>query len=156
MSVGKGWADLVLGLRRELAALGVTKVAVYEKYGTLRASYTPPSHSVAAAEEIESRYERASETVCEVCGEPGQLRADRRWTKTLCDEHAGIDTVPPHVVPEPERVILRAPHAIQIRQQMLDLLADGYVMVRMVKPVMEGNGQDVVAWFERPRQEHEQ
>lgn len=153
MSVGAGWSDLVLGLRRELAALGITEVSVCEKYGTLRASYTPPSHTIAAAVEIETRYERASEIVCEACGEPGQVRVDRRRTKTLCAGHAGTETVPPHVVPEPERVILRAPHAIQIRQQMLDLLADGFEMVRMVKPVMEGNGTDVVAWFERPKQE---
>ena len=26
--------------------------------------------------------------ICEVCGNPGRLRTDRYWQRTLCDEHA--------------------------------------------------------------------
>ena len=31
--------------------------------------------------------ELLSESVCEYCGEKGELRTNRRWVKTLCDSH---------------------------------------------------------------------
>ncbi|NOR99662.1 hypothetical protein [Mycobacteroides abscessus] len=54
---------------------------------------------------------------------------------------------------EPERVSISAPSVYELRPRMRELLADGWRMVRMDKPVMEGNGDLVVAWFERPRKQ---
>lgn len=31
--------------------------------------------------------ENTSSTICDVCGEPGSLRAELPWIKTLCNEH---------------------------------------------------------------------
>ncbi len=36
------------------------------------------------AKQIISKYEKLSSTVCETCGEPGQLRQGG-WLATLCD-----------------------------------------------------------------------
>ncbi|SLH42134.1 Uncharacterised protein [Mycobacteroides abscessus subsp. massiliense] len=52
---------------------------------------------------------------------------------------------------EPERVRISAPTMYELKPRIVALLADGWRMTRMDKPVMEGNGVDVVAWFERPR-----
>ncbi|SKE69264.1 Uncharacterised protein [Mycobacteroides abscessus subsp. massiliense] len=52
---------------------------------------------------------------------------------------------------EPERIRISASRMVELRPRIVELLADGWRMVRMDKPVMEGNGVDVVAWFERRR-----
>ncbi|KAF0967284.1 hypothetical protein [Gordonia sp. YY1] len=52
---------------------------------------------------------------------------------------------------EPERIRISAPTMYELKPRIVALLADGWRMTRMDKPVMEGNGVDVVAWFERPR-----
>lgn len=50
---------------------------------------------------------------------------------------------------EPERKTISAPTMVELRPQMLQLLADGWRMTRMDKPVTEGFGENVTAWFER-------
>ncbi|WP_306461755.1 MULTISPECIES: hypothetical protein [unclassified Rhodococcus (in: high G+C Gram-positive bacteria)] len=50
---------------------------------------------------------------------------------------------------EPERVRISAPTMHELKPRMVELLFDGWRMTRMDKPVMEGNGIDVVVWFER-------
>jgi len=37
--------------------------------------------------EIVDKYEERSAHICEVCGQPGDLRTDLDWVLTLCDEH---------------------------------------------------------------------
>ncbi|NOQ58473.1 hypothetical protein [Mycolicibacterium fortuitum] len=86
MSVGRGWATIEADLRAELAAIGVEKASVYEKYGWLRADPTPWSE---AAQAICDRAEERSETTCEVCGaRPAERnRLPSGWIKTLCAWH---------------------------------------------------------------------
>lgn len=89
MSIGRGWSAIEADLRRELAALGITLVSVYEKYGTLRCNATPWTEQVQAACD---RAEELSTTVCENCGRPGKLRSERPWIKTLCDVCPGVES----------------------------------------------------------------
>ncbi|MCV7194152.1 hypothetical protein [Mycolicibacterium brumae] len=48
----------------------------------------------------------------------------------------------------PERIEISAPTMFELRPQMLQLLGDGWRMVRMDKPIAEGFGEPVVAVFE--------
>ncbi|QQG95915.1 hypothetical protein HBE99_02735 [Mycobacteroides chelonae] len=50
---------------------------------------------------------------------------------------------------EPERITISAATMFELRPQMLQLLADGWTMTRMDKPIAEGFGENVTAWFER-------
>lgn len=87
MAVGAGWAGIEAQLRQELATLGIDRVAVFEKWGTLRCSYGAVSRDVMApAAEACRRAEERSAVTCENCGRPGRERTDRRWVKTLCDD----------------------------------------------------------------------
>ncbi len=52
---------------------------------------------------------------------------------------------------EPERIRISAPTMYELKPRIVALLADGWRMTRMDKPVAEGCGQDVVVWFERRR-----
>ena len=55
-----------------------------EKCGTLRvymSNYTENTRGI-----IREAWER-SKVTCEVCGEPGTLRDERKWQFTLCDDH---------------------------------------------------------------------
>lgn len=52
---------------------------------------------------------------------------------------------------EPERIRISASRMVELRPRIVELLADGWRMVRMDKPVAEGCGQDVVVLFERRR-----
>lgn len=47
------------------------------------------------------------------------------------------------------RIQISAPTMAELRPQLVALLADGWRMVKMDKPVAEGSGDLVVAWFER-------
>ena len=84
--VGAGWADLVRRFYNAREALGTTVgvMQVKEKYGGLRI-YTDYMHD--ELDEIITELERESFTICEECGEPGQLRTGS-WYRTLCDIHA--------------------------------------------------------------------
>ncbi|MGV7586372.1 hypothetical protein PJI74_01390 [Mycobacterium kansasii] len=84
MSVGRGWAAIEADLRSELAAIGVTRVSTYQKYGWLRADCSPWSPE---AQAVCDRAEARSRNVCEVCGaSPAERRRLRGgWIKTLCD-----------------------------------------------------------------------
>lgn len=50
---------------------------------------------------------------------------------------------------EPELVRITAATMYELRPQMLQLLAAGWRMAEMTKPIAEGFGDPVVAWFER-------
>ncbi|WP_249670209.1 hypothetical protein [Gordonia amarae] len=52
---------------------------------------------------------------------------------------------------EPERIRISASRMVELKPRIAALLADGWTMTRMDKPVAEGCGQDVVVLFERRR-----
>ncbi|GAB4911782.1 hypothetical protein MAHJHV65_47780 [Mycobacterium avium subsp. hominissuis] len=52
---------------------------------------------------------------------------------------------------EPERIRISASRMVELKPRIAALLADGWRMVRMDKPVAEGCDQDVVVLFERRR-----
>lgn len=52
---------------------------------------------------------------------------------------------------EPERIRISASRMVELKPRIAALLADGWTMTRMDKPVAEGCDQDVVVWFERRR-----
>ena len=87
--VKKGWFPIIKSLIEDLIKLGWNKetTQVKEKFGGLR------FYINAGSPEIHQRIlqaETESYTVCEKCGEPGELRKDIGWYSTLCDEHYKI------------------------------------------------------------------
>jgi hypothetical protein len=84
--VSNGWFGLIKSLIDDLIELGWDKQTcqVKEKFGGLR------FYINAGSDEIHDRImqtERESYTVCEKCGEHGELRKDIGWYFTLCDTH---------------------------------------------------------------------
>lgn len=84
--VGKGWTPLITQLIKDLFAAGWDGeiFQVKEKFGGLRfyVGAVPDG-----AYELIDKAENDSYHICEVCGQPGELRNDRSWLLTLCDEH---------------------------------------------------------------------
>lgn len=82
-SVGSGWHELLDRVYSHLPP-EATIVDVKEKFGALRISvYGADVRYRNFLDGIESE----STTICETCGQPGKLRDDLSWHKTLCDEH---------------------------------------------------------------------
>jgi hypothetical protein len=81
--VGKGWWPIIDQLHVDLMKIdpGYVTVQVKEKFGTLRV-YIDGSHE---ANELAWKYEKMSESVCEICGKSGKLHVNG-WYRTLCDE----------------------------------------------------------------------
>lgn len=89
--VGIGWMPIVENMVQDVVAhcvnSGLTKMEflqIKEKFGELRVYHTGGDHYV------DSRVreaELACSSVCETCGEPGELRSDLNWWATLCDVH---------------------------------------------------------------------
>jgi len=87
---GDGWYDLVDKMCEDLSYLAKLEssdtifVQIKQKFGGLRcyADYTHIQHIVI------DYYERKSYHICEICGEPGQLRSGKSWLSTLCLKHA--------------------------------------------------------------------
>lgn len=93
-SVGEGWSSLVNEAFDMLTnVLGdVRVIQVKEKFGGLRI-YTDVY--VENIESIITDIERRSFSICEQCGQFGELRSGG-WYQTLCEEHAnGRSTVDP-------------------------------------------------------------
>lgn len=86
--VGSGWRALVLQLHDDLLALdpGYRLYSVTEELGGLDviARFAPPAQA-RAARLIQAARAKALGT-CEVCAQPGALRAERRQMKALCDD----------------------------------------------------------------------
>ena len=80
--VGKGWSGLVNEFYRRKSKDCII-FDVKEKYGTLRIY----QYGTDADLDLEIEIMERSSGVCEVCGEPGETRADRGWLKTLCNNH---------------------------------------------------------------------
>lgn len=113
--VGPGWRPLLAELHAELTAAGISYEAlqVKEKWGILRVyiraegewhptiDLTVPGQGTitgtieggsGAWEQVMAivhAAEERSRVICEDCGEPGVLRTDRFWLRTLCDDCNG-------------------------------------------------------------------
>ena len=79
-----GWNQIIKDLIADLISLGWDKeiCCIKEKFGGLR------FYINSGSDEIYNRIieaERLSYEVCEVTGEPGELRNDLGWYSTLCD-----------------------------------------------------------------------
>jgi len=94
-AVDDGWRDLLeracarirAAVRTHGGSLRVTEIS--EKYGTLRLCWEgslSPDAAVSVEEAVDLA-EARSATTCEVCGEPGALRAGD-WLATRCGAHA--------------------------------------------------------------------
>ena len=92
-NVGEGWHQLIRELEEGLNAIDpdFELLQVKEKFGGLR--YYAQTHLVNDSaqlrfHELINKAESKSVTVCEQCGEPGDVRAGTfGWLKTLCDDH---------------------------------------------------------------------
>lgn len=84
--VGPGWKKLVEDLMDDLLKLGWNGVVIQckEKFGGLR--FYIGEGSTEIFQRI-GEAEETSYTICEECGEPGELRGGG-WVKTLCEKHA--------------------------------------------------------------------
>jgi hypothetical protein len=95
---GDGWRDLIeTAVGRIADALAaapsgsVTIVQAKEKFGTLRMYWRGEGLSKKTEHVIEDAValaEARSGCTCEVCGEPGVLRARGNWLATACEDHA--------------------------------------------------------------------
>ena len=95
ISVGDGWADLVIQLDKDIAAIDPDYEIhqVKEKFGLLRV-YESHHHDLCNSEDwnceihrLIAEAEEKSSRMCETCGQPGILRG-KGWVRTLCDEHS--------------------------------------------------------------------
>ena len=82
--IQNGWLGIAKRLITDLVEMGWDKrvCQVKEKFGGLE-FYVDRAPEGVLDRINEARKE--SHTVCEICGEPGELRTDRNWFKTLCD-----------------------------------------------------------------------
>ena len=95
--VGKGWDKICSEAFRKIANAYIENgedltafslFQIKEKFGGLRIYFEAHPQSVSKfAAQVISDAERESYTVCEICGEKGELREDLSWISTLCDEH---------------------------------------------------------------------
>ena len=94
LSVSKGWYETIFALDRDIAALDpdYTITQVKEKFGGLR--YYIETVKPEFYEEVQTlinEAERKVSTLCEECGQPGVLRKDIGWMRTLCDaDHEAV------------------------------------------------------------------
>lgn len=85
LEISNGWFGLVKELIEDCIALGWDKqiCQIKEKFGGLR------FYINSASDEIFNKISEAEDksfTTCEVTGNPGQLRTDIGWYRTLSDE----------------------------------------------------------------------
>lgn len=84
--VGQGWHSLLDEMHAELirVAPDYRTDQVKEKFAALTVYISPYSDEI---QEILQKYYDRSKTICEQCGEPGEVRHSRFWLKTLCGIH---------------------------------------------------------------------
>jgi len=94
-SIGVGWWPIAHKYIHSILELDPEcTFCVKEKYGELRLQASPATDdddAVIAIQDLEREAEELSLTICEECGEPGAIRTDRPWMKTLCDECSNLD-----------------------------------------------------------------
>jgi len=85
-AVGNGWLGLIKELIEKLIEIGWDKriCQVKEKFGGLRFY---PDELNDDGYSLIMEYEKLSYGICEQCGEPGELRKDIGWLRTLCENH---------------------------------------------------------------------
>tara|TARA_R110000868_G_scaffold123702_2_gene327312 strand:+ start:859 stop:1260 length:402 start_codon:yes stop_codon:yes gene_type:complete len=85
LEIGNGWFGLVKELIEKCIELGWNKQTcqIKEKFGGLRFYINSASDEVF---EAINEAEEKSYKVCEVTGDPGELRRDIGWYRTLSDE----------------------------------------------------------------------
>lgn len=89
LSVGVGWAQLVDDVYNNLPN-NVVIADVKEKFAALRVDWYavepyPPAAVQGQFSQFLDDIETASQSVCERCGQLGQVRDTGGWLKTLCD-----------------------------------------------------------------------
>jgi len=91
-NVGEGWHPILRELEEELNKIDPDFILlqVKEKFGGLR-YYAHPHVPDPAFEGAIHVAEAKSERTCEVCGEPGEIKATYHWLKCLCAEHRAED-----------------------------------------------------------------
>lgn len=93
---GDGWYEILyqmcVRIQKAYADVGITPdivmLQIKEKYGTLRVYWSAENGDQRLHKTLDSiiqEAEKASASVCEICGKPGELRCDRSWIQTLCD-----------------------------------------------------------------------
>lgn len=96
ISVGWGWADLVLECHSRLVAFdeNYKVLQIKQKFGGLRYYFTPshPAYTKYMSAKLID-LEKRSYLVCEICGQPGNLRTKekQRYFQALCIEHSPDD-----------------------------------------------------------------
>lgn len=89
---GDGWFQIIYDLSEQLEPLLVVnqqeQIAyisqLKEKFGGLTIYFNGPI--TPEITKLVEQAENKSFMTCENCGEPGRLRTERSWIKTLCDE----------------------------------------------------------------------
>lgn len=79
---GEGWAKLYTPIIEYANKNHITIMQVKEKFGSLRVYCEYNQH----LEQMILEAEKLSSITCEYCGEPGKLRNNRGWYKTLCNK----------------------------------------------------------------------
>lgn len=104
VSLPKGWEKLVSNLVADLNSLSIPVHVhqIKEKFGTLRFHASWPaeeSREKRIAIALIHEAERASNYICESCGERGWLRENLRWILVLCDT-----CLQKHIEEDPKRL----------------------------------------------------
>lgn len=82
-----GWSDLIDELCTKIEKIspgGVSVAQIKEKFGGLRFYVDGATEKIY---KIIDKYEKRSYSICEKCGQPGKLRKDLGWIRTLCHDH---------------------------------------------------------------------
>lgn len=85
-NIGNGWLGILERLFKTLIKLGWdrTVINVKEKFGGMSVFLDNlPENATYFIIEAE----KETNTICEVCGEPGEKHTINRWVHTLCDKH---------------------------------------------------------------------
>lgn len=85
-NIHRGWQPLIETAELAARAYGVEINQIKEKFGALRIYFSPENKNMSA---LVNQLECLSAFICEMCGEPGELR-DGGWQLTLCNHHHDI------------------------------------------------------------------
>lgn len=104
-----GWQPLYLQLQADVTELDpCARISAKQKFGMLSLHVHEAYPAVVQPiRELCSSAEAESMRTCQACGAPGALLGapERRWVRTLCDEHDALPAVELHAalfVEEPE------------------------------------------------------
>lgn len=91
--VGPGWWPLLDEVSAQVKELDPEIYLSYkEKYGTCQIDFvTESTEHFNEIIKLTADAEEASKTICEVCGQPGEIRTQNRWLTALCDRCASLN-----------------------------------------------------------------